>query len=741
MISELAHLGPVVAWLLNFFTFSSVIILAALGIERLCPESWGIRMESVWKLCIPLSLVGATLLLNPGLSEHTPVLTIGAVPAVEPVGPSEPPAIKPSSTVVSQVPVVAENRTALSLQELLPYLWLLYSAAVLVGLGRFARDITATRKVQREARTLRDTAILEQATLIAQKAGISTPVIAISKQVPGPSTFLNNTICLPPWALHSLSEQQLQSMLAHEVAHVSRRDVMWSVSIRVLQVLLPFQPLLGLVKQRIAYHAELACDDWSARITGKPMALAQTLGQCAENLLQRPTPALAAGMADSQLVARVRRLTSREPQQPSYPVRTLVLMAALGAAGLAFVPGIALSKPESSERSVEVVEDDSGRQRGNVRLRNDERKLSFKYEGEIQFNDTFDDVASLDEDGIFRLSDRYRGVHRELELEVARDGSLVRDYEVNGSAADWDKDAQDWFAEIVQLLVRETGMALEQRLAYLLANGGGDAVVDEIALIKSDYIMRRYVVELSSSLQLSGDQLGRLLGIMDSDLQSDYEQRTALTAIWLDQPNALQVTPALLKAAKSVQSDYEARVLAEAVANTMNLDEASVARWLELVDTIQSDFEMRTAMVSLLTREDMRRSPMDAALVELLRTSREIQSDFEQRVLLTEAAQATSLSEAAGLAYVSACSDVQSDFEMREAVTALVEAGPPSDDVWLGLINLVRTDISGHEAAETLIAMIPQLPASSEVQAAFDRAKSKLSRHNRERVDGALASY
>lgn len=735
MISEIAQLGPLASWMFNFFCFSSVMIGAVWAIDRLCPHRWGMKLESAWKLVIPISFVAATLLLNPAFSDTQIHATSTAVTPPQPPAPAQLPTIRPSSTIVGQVPVARHDPPA-SAWSLAMTLLLAYFVAVLFGLWRLLRDFAAARQVQQDARVLHDNPVLNMTAGLASKAKVAMPCIKVGEDVNGPSTFLNNTICLPQWALDTLNANQLKSMLAHEVAHIARKDVLWSIAIRFVQIILPFQPLLSVVKKRVSYHAELACDDWAALATGKPRALAQTLGHCAEILLRSPAPALAAGMADSQLVARVRRLTNGQARYPIRSARTLAMMAALSLSALAIVPGIALSKPESGERSVEVVEDDSGRQRGHVRLRNDERKLSFKYEGEIEFNKTFDDVASLDDDGVFKLSDRHEGIRRDLELEVAADGSLERDYEVDGRASEWNQDAREWFADIVQLLVRETGMALEQRLDYLLANGGSDSVIDELALIKSDYVMRQYVVSFSSRQQLETGQLKRMLGIMQSELQSDYEQRTALTAVWVDQSNAPQATSDLLGAAQTIQSDYEARVLAEAVAQSMDLDEASVLHWLGVVETIQSDFEMRSALASLLQREDLHTTPV----VELLEVSHKIQSDFELRTLLEAAAHTASQSEEVGLAYVRACGDVQSDFEMRMAVTALVEAGPYSDEVWLGLINLVRTDISGHEAAETLIAMAPGLPADAAVQAAFERAKDKLSKHNQERVAYSLSS-
>lgn len=738
MINEIAVFGPIAAWLLNFFCFSSALILIALCVDQLVPEGWGIHRECVWKLIVPISLLGATALLSPTLSDNGSVTKPMPATVLQPAVAAELPAIKPSSTTVGQEHSVSTAPATPTSTDLSTILWSLYCLAMLWGLGRLGRDFLAARTLQRDATVLADEEVLQHARALAKQAGVATPVVKESPSLSGPITFIDNTICLPPWAIQTLNEQQLRSMLAHEIAHLARRDVLWTMALRALRCLLPIQPLLALVQRRTAYYAELACDDWAAAVTGKPMALAQTLGQCAAKLVRPHNQALAAGMADSQLVARVRRLTAGHLQQPKFAARTAAMMLSVSLAVLMMVPGVAISSSESYGRTVEVVEDDSGRQRGSMRIRNDERKLSFKYEGTIGFTATFDDVASLDEDGLFRLSDDMGGVRRKVELEFDEDGSLKRNYKVNGRRADWDDNAKVWFAGIIQLLLRETGMALEQRMDYLMSINGPDTVIDEVNLIRSDYVMRRYVVALSAMAQLEQKQLKRLLKIMEADLQSDYEQRTALTSLWVDQANITEVTPDLLAAAATVESDYEARTLAETVAQTMPLDEASMQRWLNVVDDIQSDFEMRTALTSLLERDGLSGTANQQAVIDLLQSSHDIQSDFEHRSFLVAAADLASLAEATGLAYAQACAEVQSDFEMREAIMPLLEAGPPSDKVWLALLDLVRTDISGHEAAEVLIAMASRLPASPDLQSAFDRAKDKLRGSDKDRVNRAV---
>ena len=73
------------------------------------------------------------------------------------------------------------------------------------------------------------------------------------------------------------SEQHWVSVFAHELAHVTRRDG-WSQLITELAVvLLPWQPLIWILRREFATASEEACDDWAVFSGAEPVDYAATL--------------------------------------------------------------------------------------------------------------------------------------------------------------------------------------------------------------------------------------------------------------------------------------------------------------------------------------------------------------------------------------------------------------------------------------------------------------------------------
>ena len=117
-------------------------------------------------------------------------------------------------------------------------------------------------------------------------------------------------ICLPESALTELDLEEQRVMLAHELAHLARRDPLWLAFASVVERVLWIQPLNRVARRRIATSAEFLCDEWAVRRTGSGVALARCLAQVAEWIQTSPLGVPVAGMAEerSLLVSRVETL-------------------------------------------------------------------------------------------------------------------------------------------------------------------------------------------------------------------------------------------------------------------------------------------------------------------------------------------------------------------------------------------------------------------------------------------------
>ena len=143
-------------------------------------------------------------------------------------------------------------------------------------------------------------------------------------------------IVLPAGIERELSTAELKGLLAHEVAHLVRRDPWWLLFAELLCTCLAFQPLNFLARRRWQQVAELRCDDWAVEQHASATALASCLTRIAEWRLNRRavTLGLAAVGRSGSLTRRIEWLlrTKRvaEPKRPRTRVIASLLTFAAG---------------------------------------------------------------------------------------------------------------------------------------------------------------------------------------------------------------------------------------------------------------------------------------------------------------------------------------------------------------------------------------------------------------------------
>jgi Zn-dependent protease with chaperone function len=117
------------------------------------------------------------------------------------------------------------------------------------------------------------------------------------------------TLLLSPWMLAHLDKRELASVVAHELAHVVRRDSLVAWMATVLRDAFWYLPTSWLGQRQLRRDTELAADDLAVSITGGPLALASALAQVWEaGLSGRPSVAQALAGSSDLMEGRIRRL-------------------------------------------------------------------------------------------------------------------------------------------------------------------------------------------------------------------------------------------------------------------------------------------------------------------------------------------------------------------------------------------------------------------------------------------------
>lgn len=194
--------------------------------------------------------------------------------------------------------------------------------------------------------------------------------LTVSDRLTSPVALGTDEICLPARALSELDPIRMESILAHELAHLVRRDPSWLTIGRVIEAIFFFQPLNILARRRMMESAEFASDAWASTRVARPLDLAHCLARVAEWTIaapRLPVPAMAERRG-GVLVRRVERLTTGRVVPEATPGRALRLSAVASLVALIlFAPRAAIGADRQVDRTFEARVSQPG---GRLLLRN-----------------------------------------------------------------------------------------------------------------------------------------------------------------------------------------------------------------------------------------------------------------------------------------------------------------------------------------------------------------------------------
>jgi beta-lactamase regulating signal transducer with metallopeptidase domain/protein involved in polysaccharide export with SLBB domain len=134
--------------------------------------------------------------------------------------------------------------------------------------------------------------------------------------VPAVVGVLRPVILVPAGVLSGLTPQQIEAILAHELAHVRRHDYLVNLIQAAIETLMFYHPATWWISAQIRQERENCCDDIAAAVCGDRIAYASALAALEVRrgvtrwVARRMAPAAAGG----NLLARVRRVLDLPPR-------------------------------------------------------------------------------------------------------------------------------------------------------------------------------------------------------------------------------------------------------------------------------------------------------------------------------------------------------------------------------------------------------------------------------------------
>jgi beta-lactamase regulating signal transducer with metallopeptidase domain len=344
------------AWLLTYLLHSTLF----LGLVGLIARSLSRRRpaleETVWRFALVAALVTASVQTAAGweplagrwgLAERTAAPAVSSPLATHWEAP-RPSLAAPSHRAPLAAPAPAPEQ---------PFPWTAWIAGLwsVMALALSLRWLATHLALHRRLRVRPEVVGGDMHALLRRltgEAGLEKVRLTCSSRLPVPIALglRRREICVPPRALAALSMEEQEGLLAHELAHLVRRDPFWLAFSHFLTSVFFFQPLNRMARRRLRELSELRSDEWAVGQTGRPLSLARCLAEVAGWSIHPLKSLPAPGMADrpSHLAQRIRRLLdgTRSPERSVRPVWLAAGMAVLLITVIAAAPGISAAGPE-----------------------------------------------------------------------------------------------------------------------------------------------------------------------------------------------------------------------------------------------------------------------------------------------------------------------------------------------------------------------------------------------------------
>jgi beta-lactamase regulating signal transducer with metallopeptidase domain len=249
---------------------------------------------------------------------------------------SEPTLSSGSPTVTASAAIGTPAAPSVTLATALMGVWGVGVVAVLAGLlTGLARLVWVTRRCH----PIRSGAWRQQADALTSQCGLPRPVVILESR--DRALLLTWGLFRPriivPAGARGWAAERIQVVLAHELAHIQRRDWLLQIGAEAVRAVYWFNPLIWWTCRRLRDESEQACDDAVLRRGVDARAYASHLLAVARHVLAdgrawAPAPAVAnSSTLERRIAAMLNASRSREPLTRASAALTLLAMLAVAA--------------------------------------------------------------------------------------------------------------------------------------------------------------------------------------------------------------------------------------------------------------------------------------------------------------------------------------------------------------------------------------------------------------------------
>lgn len=205
-----------------------------------------------------------------------------------------------------------------------PLLFSLWMLGAMVFTFRFLGSYIYVQRLRRRDTLAVPAVIHEKLEALKTKLGITRTVQLLqSTAVDTPMVIgvLRPVVLLPVGLLSGLSPEQVQCILAHELAHIRRWDYLVNIFQSMVEICLFFHPAVWWVSKMVREERENCCDETVLALKNNSMVYAKALLNL--EVIRTRKPGLAMASNGGSLFKRIKRITGAEIRETRIYSRSL----------------------------------------------------------------------------------------------------------------------------------------------------------------------------------------------------------------------------------------------------------------------------------------------------------------------------------------------------------------------------------------------------------------------------------
>jgi beta-lactamase regulating signal transducer with metallopeptidase domain len=196
-----------------------------------------------------------------------------------------------------------------------------------------------------------------------RQTGIGKPISLVESalvKIPMTIGHFKPVILFPLGVVTGLPRDQVEALLAHELAHILRKDYLVNILQSFVDILFFYHPGVRWISSLVRSERENCCDDIAVSLSGNSLNVAKALTNIQGYDMRTPYPALAAAnkrLGSRGLLARIRRLVSPPVKGPGFAAGTIgavVLVVGLLTLMVSTNAAAALSRDIANDKSPAV---------------------------------------------------------------------------------------------------------------------------------------------------------------------------------------------------------------------------------------------------------------------------------------------------------------------------------------------------------------------------------------------------